>query len=73
MIGECDNPFLASKRATAATLTDMVLKRWLKEWIYIDPTNKLPISVIKRDPTIIREKIQGCGDDIGVAVWSDDA
>jgi hypothetical protein len=51
----------------------MVLKRWLKEWIYIDPTNKLPISVIKRDPTIIREKIQGCGDDIGVAVWSDDA
>lgn len=71
MVGECDGGFVASERATAATLTELALKRWLKEWIYVDPTNKLPISVIKRDPTIFREKIQGCGDDIGVAVWSD--
>ena len=71
VVGEEDTLLLASQKTTAKSLTDLALNRWIQEWIYVEPFNTLPLSTIKKDNMRMKEKIQGCGDDIGIAVWSD--
>jgi len=68
---ERDTPLLASQKTTAKSLTDLALNRWMQNWIYVEPTNTRPLAAIKMDKRQMKEKIQGGGDDIGIAVWSD--
>ena len=68
---ERDTPLLASPKTTAKSLTDLALNRWMQNWIYVEPTNTRPLAAIKMDKRQMKEKIQGGGDDIGIAVWSD--
>ena len=71
VICDRDTPLLASPKTTAKSLTDLALNRWMKNWIYVEPTNTRPLTAIKMDKTHMKEKILGGGDDIGIAVWSD--